>query len=412
MEVRFVLALLLALMLAVSSLLDAPAEWTQFRLNAASNAVIPGTLSVRWTRMFRGGFSSSPTLAGGSLFVADNAGELAALDPVTGRTRWLFRAFNPLMSAPLVYRGLVIVGEGNADPMLGTPEHPVRVGSHASELIAVDARTGELRWRRPLPGSAMPTPAIVGGVLVQHSGGGFLSAFDPRDGRPLYQVNLSSIASMSAILPVDDGSYVTSGALTNALWRLHAQTPGILWKHEFDVRASGMGDCPAASAGGLIFCNYLRTRKPAYQNLIGDPVRMHAFAVDMQTGVLAWDVALESGTLKPRNEAAIPLATPDTVFEGSSVAPYMHALDARTGRVRWRMKTRGVVKGGSVLNSGTLYFGDRAGYFYAVDARTGRKRSEHRFATQFNVGSPILAGRTIVAGGFNGLLVAFPIGGA
>lgn len=409
MEVRFVHALLLALVLAVTSLLDAPAQWTQFRLNSAANAVIPGTLAVHWTRSFRGGFSSSPTLAGGMLFVASNGGELAALDPATGRTRWLFRAFNPLMSAPLVYGGLVIVGEGDARTLMGTPDHPVRVGGGASELIAVDARTGELRWRRPLPGSAMPTPAIVDGVLVQHSGGGFLSAFDARDGRPLYQVNLASVASMSAILPTGEGSYVTSGALTNAIWRMHAQTPSMMWKHEFDPRDSGMGDCPAASANGLLFCNYLRSRQPAYQNVIGDSVRMHAFAIDIRTGALAWDAALETGRLKPRNEAAIPLATADTVFEGSSIGPFMHALDARSGRLRWRIKTHGAVKGGSVLSGGLLYFGDRAGYFYAVDARTGRVRGTKHFPTQFNVGSPVLAGRTLIAGGFNGLLLAFPI---
>lgn len=409
MEVRFVLALLLALVLAATQLLDAPAEWTQFRLNAAANAVIPGTLSVRWTRSFRGGFSSSPTLAGGMLFVASNGGELAALDPATGRTRWLFRAFNPLMSAPIVYRGLVIVGEGDAQPLVGTPAHPLRVGGGASELIAVDARTGELRWRRPLPGSAMPTPAIVDGDLVQHSGGGFLSAFDPRDGRPLYQVNLASVASMSAILPAGGGSYITSGELTNALWRLHAQTPSIVWKHEFDVRASGVGDCPAAAANGLVFCNYLSADKPANEDRIGDAVRMHAFAVHAQSGALAWDVALESGTLKPRNEAAIPLATRETVYQGSSIRPYMHALDARSGRLRWRLKTHGVVKGGSVLSGSVLYFGDRGGYMYAVDARTGRVRGVRHFATQFNVGSPILAGHTLIAGGLNGLLVAFPI---
>jgi outer membrane protein assembly factor BamB len=409
MEVRFVPALLLALVLAVTPLLGAPAEWIQFRLNNNANAVIPGTLAVHWTRRFRGGFSSSPTLAGGTLFVASNRGELAALDPSTGHVRWLFHAFNSLMTAPIVYRGLVIAGEGDATPMLGTSAHPVRVGGGACELIAVDARTGVLRWRRPLPGTAMPTPAIVGGVLVQHSGGGFLSAFDPRDGRPLYQINLGSIASMSAILPVGGGSYITSGALTNAIWKLHAQTPSVIWKHLFDPRDSGMGDCPAASANGLLFCNYLRSRKPADKNLTGDPVRMHAFAIDLQTGALAWDVPLESGTLKPRNEAAIPLATPQTVYEGSSIRPYMHALDARSGRLRWRVTTRGPVKGGSVLSSGVLYFGDRGGYIYAVDAGTGRVRGVRHFATQFNVGSPILAGRTLIVGGLNGLLVAFPI---
>lgn len=393
----------------MAATLQSPAAWTQFRLNPGANAVLPGTLSVRWQRHFGGAYSSSPTIVNGVLYAANNNGLLVALDPSTGRTLWTYRAYNALMAEPLVYRGLVIAGEGDEMTREGTPEHPVRIGARASAIVALDARTGKRVWRRMLAGTAMPTPAIIANTIVHLDGAGFVVSLDVNDGRPEYQIPIASMASMSAIVPVARNAYATTGSLTNAVWRLRADSPAVQWQYTFSNRDGGVGDCPPAVMDGLLFCNYVTSPKRAVLRTAGDWTTMHAYAIDVTSGKRIWDITLEGGRLPKRNEAAIPLAVGDTVYEGSALAPYMHAIQARTGRIRWRFRTRGAVKGGAVFRAGTLYFADTAGYVYALDARTGTLRGSTHVSARFNVGSPVLAGRTLIIGSAEGALLAIPL---
>ena len=49
----------------------------------------------------------------------------------------------------------------------------------------------------------------------------------------------------------------------------------------------------------------------------------------------------------------------------------VYAMDADSGRVRWRFKAEGPVKGGLALSDGKLYFGDYGGRVYAVRLSDG-----------------------------------------
>jgi polyvinyl alcohol dehydrogenase (cytochrome) len=87
----------------------------------------------------------------------------------------------------------------------------------------------------------------------------------------------------------------------------------------------------------------------------------------------------------------------------------MHALDPKTGAVKWTMRTHGPVKGGIVYAGGILYFGDLAGYLWAVNASSGAVVGVKNMHSSFNVGSPIVAGRTLIIGTKGGSVVALPL---
>src|SRR5690348_13054270 len=150
---------------AVASTPDiaSPPEWTQFRLQGNNNTVLAGTLETSWHIATGGAFSSSPTLVDGTLYIGNNSGKLLAIDPATGRIKWTYKVSNPLMSAPIVYGDLVIVGEGNENsPNGASPAHPIRVGDPPNALIALKRSNGAVAWRVDLRGTGMPTPAVVG----------------------------------------------------------------------------------------------------------------------------------------------------------------------------------------------------------------------------------------------------------
>lgn len=387
-----------------------PVSWSQFRLTGTNNAVVGGTLEVAWRIGGLGAFSSSPTVAGGTLYIGDNSGHLYAIDPIGGKVFWRAHVSNPIMSAPIVYKDLVIVGEGDENsPEGSSPSHPIRVGAPPSALLAFDRKNGALRWRIPLQGSGMPTPAIIDGILVHHNGAGHLLGVSPETGAVLYSRNLHSIASMVAALPVAGGRFATSGISSNAVWLLNAKDGSVVWRYDFSPVASGIGDCPAATDGKRLYCTYVMPPSNALPVQTERQAVVRAYAVDLQTGKRAWDVMLDKGMLPQRNEAAIPLIARNALFMGSSLQNMMHALDPQTGALKWQQATHGVVKGGIVEVDGTIYFGDLSGYLWALDAASGRVIGVKNMRTPFNVGSPVVVGRTLVIGSRGGTLVAVPL---
>jgi outer membrane protein assembly factor BamB len=386
------------------------ARWTQFRANASNNAVVGGTLTAHWTLRTDGRISASPTFGRGVVFIGTNAGTLYAIRARDGRTIWKHHVANALMSAPLLYRGLVIVGEGNEDTPHPAGGAPVHVGTGESALIAFDRKSGARRWISRLHGSGMPTPAIVDGVLVHHDGSGRITGMDPMTGRLLYERDLHSIASMSAALPIDATSYVTSGVLSNAVWKIDASSGRVQWRSSaFPQNASGIGDCPLAGDGAHVFGEYVVPDGASTESPTGQNAREHAYALDAHTGALLWDQPLEDGPLPINNEAGIPVVDRGVLYIGGATAPWVNALDAKTGHVLWRKHIYGPVKSAFVVKDRTLYFGDLSGYLWALDARTGAVIGGESLPTSFNVGSGIAIGNTFIIGSFTGSVYAVPL---
>ena len=396
---------------------ERPAEWTQFRLNPRHNPVLPGSLRVSWRVQTEGGFSSSPAIVGNAMYVGNNAGTMYALDVRDGKIYWTYHVREPLMSNPLVWHGSVFVGEGDQQYAFTNGGRRLFVGGTDNALISLDAQTGQLQWRLPLAGSGMPTGAIVDGVLVQHNGAGYIVGVDPAARTTRYIVNARSAAAMSAVLPLGDQDFVTAGGVDNSVQRRDSRTGALRWEARFPPGAWGMSDCPPATDGRFIFCNYNGAPPGVVERWHSTaPGVEHAWAIDASNGRIRWSTALELGRLPktPRpsvgtNQAAIPLVTLGMVLFGSTVAPYVHALAAADGRVRWSLRVHGIVKSGLVEKDGVVYFCDRTGYVWAVDARSGTPIGWKNLHTRFNVGSPVIDGETLIVGSRTGALIAIPL---
>jgi outer membrane protein assembly factor BamB len=310
-------------------------NWLTFRMGPTNNAVLENpALHVTWKAVTGGPISASPTTDGDTLYIGNNTGYLNAIDLRTGQVLWTRHLPNALMSAPLLYKGLVIVGVGDELSTGSSPE-AVFVGIGPSAIDAFDARSGATKWHAAVAGSAMSTPAIVDGLLVHHNGAGWVTALDPETGRQRYARNLHSLASMSAALPMGGGLFVTTGVLANAAWELKAADGSTVWKQTFSAEGSGHGDCPPITDGAHIFCNYMMPGPGQSYTIAGNKATQRAYSLDAKTGAIAWDVPLETGVLPPRNEAAIPLLYEKRVYFGSCVVAFMHAVDSATGHLIW-----------------------------------------------------------------------------
>jgi outer membrane protein assembly factor BamB len=106
---------------------------------------------------------------------ARRVGQLVKLDPRHPR-------------APLVWsvqlRG---VGRGGKAGSWSTPAvvgDAVYIATNEGGVVAVDRRTGHVRWRLPLPGPTWGSPVVVDGVLIEGDCRGNLRAFDVSGRRP------------------------------------------------------------------------------------------------------------------------------------------------------------------------------------------------------------------------------------
>ena len=148
-------------------------------------------------------FGGGLAFAGGKLYVSTGYGRLAALNPEDGAVIWEHDLPGPLRAAPLVMDGMVFA---------------VTVDS---QLFALDAESGERRWRHAgfaetamLLGAAAPA-GIDGAVIVPYSSGEVF-ALRSSDGRPIWSDNLAAVRRVDAAssladiraLPVTDGALV------------------------------------------------------------------------------------------------------------------------------------------------------------------------------------------------------------
>jgi outer membrane protein assembly factor BamB len=381
--------------------------WTQFRHNAGNNDVVRGTLSTSWQVRTNGSFSSSPSVVNGVVYIGNNKGELYAIDAATGRVRWIYRAKSPLMTNPLVIDGTVIVGEGNQISYVAAGD--TKVGTSENAVIAVDADTGAERWHVALAGTGMPTPALIDGVLVEHDGSGDVTGIDAKTGSVRYRVRVAGAASMVSMLPAGGSRFVTASVSPNSVWEIDGSNGHVVWEHPFDDAVSGLSDCPPASDGARIFCDYAVPLPGVARAHVGAPAVERLYALNERSGKLAWDVQLAVGMLPQWNEAAIPLVYRRGLYVGSSMSPQIASIDASSGRKLWQRDVRGVVKGGMSAKDDVLYFGDFAGYLWAVSSRTGDVIGVKNMHTCFNVGSPLIAGDTLIVGTNSGTIIALPL---
>ena len=142
------------------------------------------------------------------------------IGPTTnGATNWPPPSFNPAT-------GLVYVGMSEAFSILYLTDTDPRpqgwaaaergVGSFPSKLIAIDYKTGEVRWTHPFPGGGagpMGLLSTAGGLLFGHDGSGNFVAYDPETGRSLWRAGLGVNASNGPQTFLLDGrQYIVVGA--------------------------------------------------------------------------------------------------------------------------------------------------------------------------------------------------------
>lgn len=331
-------------------------------------------------------------------------GRLVALDAKTGNVVWENPVGNPaigefISSAPVAWKGTVFVGVAGSD--WGVRGH----------VMAFDAATGKEKWRfYTVPmGSDPGAETWKIPATAQHGGGAQWTSYT-------IDTAASELFVSSANPAPDFAPHTRPGdnLYTNSLVVLDVETGKLAWYHQldphdgldWDLGAAAMlydaGSGPRVALGskdGNVYSLDRTTHRPVFTtpvttisnanatptakgvNVCPGPlggVEWNGPAYDPQTrmiyvGAVDWCGHYVTTTSKPE-------FTPGQLYMGTSYAPvtgsargWVTAMDAETGKVKWKFHApQPVVAGVTPTAGGIVLNGDLAGNFYAFDATTGK----------------------------------------
>ncbi len=184
-----------------------PADWPTYRADPARTARTPATVGPKVQLLWISpptplAEPTAPVMAGGVVFVGGSDGIVRAIDAASGQVRWKAYTGGPIRFPPTLADGRLWVGSGDG------------------WVYTLEAATGRLLWRfRAAPvvrrinvyGTLLSTWPVASGVLVDRGVAYFAAGISDLDGTHVYALD----AATGKIVWQNN----TSGHLDAASWR-------------------------------------------------------------------------------------------------------------------------------------------------------------------------------------------------
>ncbi|MET7645945.1 PQQ-binding-like beta-propeller repeat protein [Streptomyces sp. NPDC005426] len=257
----------------------------------------------------------------------------------------------------------------------------VVTGTRGGGVQAWEASTGERLWEITGAQTEFETadagPALHDGTVYLWKDAR-LRAVDARTGTERWSYPVGDAASCGGVpvrvTPAPDGYvYVCAGTRVLAVDIVSGH---VRWHFESPavfLSPPAFAPGPAVTGGGVYLADYLGT----------------VYALDASTGKDRWRIATES-----RKSIEPVLVVAGNVHVGSGSALY--TLDAVTGTPKWRFAAGGEVVGAPVVADGRVHFGSADHVLYTLDAVGGQLR--WKLATGGEItGSPVAQGGVVYA---------------
>jgi len=266
----------------------------------------------------------------------------------------------------------------------------------------------KIKWSFSTKGQVISSPAVSGGLVYVGSTDGNLYAIETESGAQKWKFETKVRITSS---PAVDQGAVYFGSYDGRFYAVDAFSGKLKWKFQTggERRFAGKhlhGSQPEGEVMPDPFDFYLSS--PAVSGGVvyfgsGDG---NVYALQAASGKLRWK--FHTGDVVH----ASPAIAHGTVFIGSWDS-YFYALDVATGRKKWSFKTGedhqiynqvGIQSSAAVMD-GVVYFGCRDSNLYAVDIRTGRMKWAFNNHGSWVISSPAVQdGKVYFATSDSGLL--------
>jgi outer membrane protein assembly factor BamB len=329
-------------------------DWPLYGYDLGRTRYLPGVNLTppfvrEWTRPGSHLIEFQPVLMSGRLYYQKNNGEIYAVSATTGRVRWRRHIGGLSASAPAAAGGKVyaVVNKGGEGGI---------AGAGPGRVVAMDGRTGRIRWAKRLASAAESSPLAHAGRLYLGSQDGTVYCLLAKSGRIVWRYRAGGAVKAG---PAFSQNRIYVAAYGGTITALRAGNGSVIWRSGTSGRSFGRAGnfygTPAVSFGRVYAGN--------------TDGRVYSFAAG--SGRLAWSRSTGGFVYAAPAVADVPGMKP-AVFIGSYSGRFM-ALDARSGAVIWSRGGYGKISGAASVIGRVVYFSSlSARRTYALSAKTGR----------------------------------------
>jgi outer membrane protein assembly factor BamB len=305
---------------------------------------------VEWTFRGRHLLEFPPAVAYGRAYIANNPGVLYAVQAATGRTSWRYRsgrctAASPAVADGVVYMVFLNLRRQGKDACNASPGTPGLNG----EVVALDARTGKLRWRRVI-GPSETSPLVAGRFVYAGDWTGAVYAFDRTTGRTVWSHRTGGQVKGGFALT---GRHLFVGSYDHNLYALNARTGALIWRASAQERFGGQG-------------TFYSTPAAAYGRVYIGSTDGKVYSFGARSGELRWSQSTGGYVY------ASPAVWKQHILVGSYSGTFF-SLDAATGDVEWRYDAGGPISGSASVIGDVVYFSTLKGQTVGLEAASGRR---------------------------------------
>jgi outer membrane protein assembly factor BamB len=168
---------------------------------------------------YRTRLTAQPLIAGSQAFTMDTDGEVAAFDLNSGRQQWSTPT-KPKKNRSTNIGGGIAYANGRIYATTGR-----------AELVALDAATGAIAWRKPIPSPARSGPSIDGNSLYFCTIDQRLIAASAQTGDTLwsYQATPADAGVLAQASPAVSEGLVVAGFESGDIVAVRAETGSLAW---------------------------------------------------------------------------------------------------------------------------------------------------------------------------------------
>ena len=315
---------------------------------------VPTFSAVKWKVRTGGRVMSSPVVAGGTLYVGSNDSNLYAIDAESGTQKWKFKTASRVTSSPAVAKGTVYFGSWDGN------------------FYAVDSATGQQKWKFKTGGERrytathlhgaepasesqpdpfdfyLSSPAVVQGTVYFGSGDGNVYALDAASGDLKWKFKTGDVVHSS---PAVAEGVVYVGSWDTYFYALDATTGAQKWRFKTGDdpvihNQIGIQSSPLV-ADGLV---YFGCRD---SNL---------YALDAHRGEKKWVLNNKGSWV-----ISSPAVKDGRLYFATSDTGLFHSVDAKTGNEIYSLKFIWPLFSSPAIAGSVLYIGSEEGKLFAVD---------------------------------------------
>ncbi len=337
-------------------------------INAFSNRIFSGKgyqpiQDLKWKFKTEGKIFSSPIVQNGIVYIGSEDGYFYAIDEKSGNLKWKFKTNGAVHSSASIYNDTVYFG------------------SFDGYYYALNSKTGKEIWRFKTKGEHwyseigmwgmkpsdllmadlwdfyLSTPVIYlenkSALAIFGSSDGNMYAVDAKNGNLKWTFETKAAIHSTPIL---DKNTVYFGGWDGIFYALDAKTGKEKWKFSTEIKTGFTGiQASAVVSDGVV---YFGARDPYF------------FALDISTGKVIWKYNAENSWI-----LSSAVVKDNTVYVGTSDTYALLALDAKTGKEKYRFKGNGYVYSSPAIAGNTIYFGDFSGNLFDLNLLSDGKES-------------------------------------